>query len=600
MSRRSEWLALGVLLAAIGLLHGHGLSFGFFFDDSNHLELCAKNGYGDLAGGNRFDWTRSIARAWWVAEETGWAYFRPIPVAIRTACLQCFGLDPLPFHVVHLSLYTAVVMSFYGLLRRLGIGLKPALAGGLLFTLNPTHAVVSPWLANDTTILTALGYIWGIWLMRASADADHRRPLLALGAIACYALALLSRESGLMLGPILVMFDWLGRRTSSRPWKLYALLTLEGVGYLVVRSLMLEAGPLPRSPYFHWPTEGGFASWLSYKVLSDAVCLTLGLPFVPIAQVPWLQARPIATALAVGGGLSVLALFAYPLRRSRVLWGILGGMALAAAPTICVFSAAYNYFLLSAGWAALLAVWAAALGPRRPRLVSAAFAFLACSYLVGSWSTVRQMRASAYADQLVREEVLASEPQNYPPGTKLFFLNLPLFACEVGPAVRLATGRDDLEFFPLTLAPEPFAPRRMAEIHREGDRTLLVRMDGDGWFAGPFGEQVQLGWFGSSRSQLTNGFVKLWPGAGPMPFQVEVVEAGPRGIRALRFTFDKPLEDPCYRFFIGNPTHPAQQWHPSGIPTGRSQDPYTSVLNGRIQRMQMGVDFVDGWLASCP
>ncbi len=360
MSRRSEWLALGVLLAAIGLLHGHGLSFGFFFDDSNHLELCAKNGYGDLAGGNRFDWTRSIARAWWLAEETGWAYFRPIPVAIRTACLQCFGLDPLPFHVVHLFLYSAVVLSFYGLLRRLGIGLKPALVGGLLFTLNPTHAVVSPWLANDTTILTALGYIWGIWLMRASADADHRRPLLALGACACYALTLLSRESGLMLGPILVMFDW------------------------------------------------------------------------------------------------------------------------------------------------------------------------------------------------------------------------------------------------LTLAPEPFAPRRMAEIHREGDRTLLVRMDGDGWFAGPFGEQVQLGWFGSSRSRLPNGFVNLWPGAGPMPFQVEVVEAGPRGIRALRFTFDKPLEDPSYRFFIGNPTHPAQQWHPSGMPTGRSQDPYTSVLNGRIQRMQMGVDFVDGWLASCP
>src|SRR5438132_158931 len=97
--RRADLWACAFLLLSVCGLHGHGLTLGFWFDDHNHLELCRTNGFGDLAGGNRFDWTHKIVHVWWAKQETGWAYYRPVTVALRVGLLRLFGLNPLPFHV---------------------------------------------------------------------------------------------------------------------------------------------------------------------------------------------------------------------------------------------------------------------------------------------------------------------------------------------------------------------------------------------------------------------------------------------------------------------------------------------------------------------
>src|SRR5579862_9734191 len=104
-------LLAGFALVVLALaLHFHGLSLGFWFDDNNHLELCRENGFHDLAAGNRFDWNHRIVRAWWAEQETGWAYYRPFTVAMRTALLAMFGLNPVPFHVLHLTLHVLTVL----------------------------------------------------------------------------------------------------------------------------------------------------------------------------------------------------------------------------------------------------------------------------------------------------------------------------------------------------------------------------------------------------------------------------------------------------------------------------------------------------------
>ncbi len=128
--RRRDLLAVALLLLCVWGLHGHGLALGFWFDDHNHLELCRKNGFGDLAGGNRFDWTGRLTHVWWAAQETGWAYYRPLTVAMRTAQLEAFGLNPLPFHLVHLTFLNLSVVLFYGLLRRCGWGSFPSWFAG--------------------------------------------------------------------------------------------------------------------------------------------------------------------------------------------------------------------------------------------------------------------------------------------------------------------------------------------------------------------------------------------------------------------------------------------------------------------------------------
>ena len=85
--RRADLLEGVVLVLCTWALHGHGLTLGFWLDDHNHLELCRKNGFADLAGGNRFDWNNRIAHAWWATRETGWAYYRPLTVALRVVQL---------------------------------------------------------------------------------------------------------------------------------------------------------------------------------------------------------------------------------------------------------------------------------------------------------------------------------------------------------------------------------------------------------------------------------------------------------------------------------------------------------------------------------
>src|SRR5207244_2001978 len=88
--------------------------------------------------------------------------------------------------------------------------------------------------------------------------------------------------------------------------------------------------------------------------------------------------------------------------------------------------------------------------------------------------------------------------------------------------------------------------------------TLLVRAGGAAYFAGAFGEQIQLGWFGTCRSDLAQGPVAPSAAAGAMPFRVEVVDATDCGISAFRFVFDRPLDDPDYRIFVMTPLQSAQ------------------------------------------
>src|SRR5262249_26135978 len=158
------------------------------------------------------------------------------------------------------------------------------------------------------------------------------------GIFVCYLLAMLCRENGLMFGPMAVVFDLIWSRQAPdkaavasprRRWALYGALALVGIAFLLFRAVCLGPAPLPSSPYVHWPTEPGFWSWLAYKLLHNMVSLPLAIPYVPVADIPWLQARPAATLVLVLLLIGAALLFLFPLRRSWVAGGVLAGMALA-------------------------------------------------------------------------------------------------------------------------------------------------------------------------------------------------------------------------------------------------------------------------------
>jgi hypothetical protein len=243
---------------------------------------------------------------------------------------------------------------------------------------------------------------------------------------------------------------------------------------------------------------------------------------------------------------------------------------------------------------------------------------LALWYVVGLWAGSWMLHSVATAERLVRADVMATNPKEYPQGTKLFFMNMPFFAAEVAPSLRLAADRSDLEVYPLTFAPQLLFPMNEVSVEQEDDRSFLVRVNGPSLFADDFGDMVQLGWFGAARSDLRVGPVDIAPQAGPMPFQVELVRLDGNGIAALRFVFDRPLDDPRYRFFLGSPNALAQELtfakvgasdshrvpgytlRPTTGSNPRIPTPIEERDFDRLRRAQHGADRCFGLLARLP
>jgi hypothetical protein len=597
--RLRDLLALVLLLAGAVCVYGHSLRVGFWLDDHNHLELCRANGFGNLAAGNSFDWNHRLAHVWWAGAETGWAYYRPLTVAWRTLQLECFGLNPLPYHILHQGVFLLTLGLLFGLLRRCGMSRGTAALAGMFFVLHPANVFVVGWLASDCSFLVGLWLVLGLWAMNASGEQGHRNAWWLAGVFLCYGLALASRENGVMVGPILVLFDFVrglsrhGGASKVRRGAVYALLAIELGIYLAIRTASLPSAPLPRDPYFHWPWEPGFFSWLPFKALNDLVCLPLGLPFVPIVEVSWWRAHPV-TALAAGLLSTSLLALVLADRERRVIVAIVLGIILAQLPTSLSFSSPYNYYLATAGWAILLALAAQRWWKTQRRGALVVPVVLAVVYLAGQWSGAWILHSAAGTEREVRQAVLATRPQDHAPGSRLYFLELPLFAAEVGPSLRLGADRQDLQVYPLTFATDFFAPRALIDLHQEDERTFQVRVIGAAWFSGASGEQVLLGWFGRRRQDMRTGRYQASPAAGAMPFRVEILHTTETGVSALRFIFDRPLSDPINHFFVGTREGWAQPLvfrGPGQRPIPQEDDlPAPEIRMRKLRRMQSAND----------
>jgi hypothetical protein len=275
----------------------------------------------------------------------------------------------------------------------------------------------------------------------------------------------------------------------------------------------------------------------------------------------------------------------WPLRRSPTAWGIAAGAALATLPTVTTFSAPYMLFLPAAGWAALLSVWARHRWPMHPRQTVTVLSGMIAGSIFGQAGIAWQMHAGAAAEHSVLAAVLADHPERYPAGARIMFVNMPPFAAQVGPAVRLRTGRPDLEIVVLTPAPQPYAiVHAWTDLTMADDHTVVARCL-PGYFAGAAGD-AYLRWFGRDRADLQSGPVAMRPAAGELPFRVTILAYDGGGIQALQFRFDERLSDPRYRIFVGSRENPAAPWPVAGRPAV----PQPRFARAVMCAMQIGMD----------
>ncbi|MBE9531466.1 MAG: hypothetical protein IME98_01505, partial [Proteobacteria bacterium] len=248
--KRDRVILVAILVLVSAGLYLVTLSSGFVSDDSFQV---LKN-----------EWIRSfgnipsafLSPAWaFLDEEVANNYYRPFMHLYYMLAYKLSGLEPWGFHAVNVLLHTLnTVMVFFvasKVAKEAGqdAGNEPyahsnfvAFFAALLFSVNPINTEVVAWVASVPELSTTFFLLLSLYLF-----INEKRYLSAL----FFLCALLSKETGAVLLPLLFAFDLVVRREPIAPLKRWFLRYWPyGVSVVIYSALRLNAmgGVVPNKP----------------------------------------------------------------------------------------------------------------------------------------------------------------------------------------------------------------------------------------------------------------------------------------------------------------------------------------------------------------
>ena len=546
------------------VLQGSSVRYGLVLDDVNHrAQLRAADGsLTSLVEAAHLGGPRYRVRMWW-QEQADLHFFRPL----------AFGLMWLQYRLVDwradgmhgFSLGWAILCGcLVGQLAWRLVGSHGwGVLAGAAFTAHPGNFLTARWIACQNELMATafslaglLAYgSWSGW-WSTGGPSRFRRGAAITAACLAYAGALGCRESAVVWPGLAVIGDLALRPDRlRRRWPAYAVLGLIAAGYMLVRHHFLGPLVMPGLPYAHGPGEPGFARFVAAKMVYYLLGLWAYVPIVGFSGQEQVLARPWAAAgvvllLAAGWAAIVSAS-----RDRRVYVLPLAVSLIPLGPVLPVFASAHHLYLASAGMVVACvaavsqaAAWAGGRSGAGARLVRAGLWGLAGVHvLIFAGAAIvydRALAGMAASSQLTVQEVrrLGRPPA---PGDRLFFINLPMLAFNCMPAIEEAAGAAPLQGYALTFCPEFLRMNAPTRVRRTGPCELTVRLEGAGWFSGLIGRSVLQGIGRTAPFAVGERFVTG-------DFTAEVVDSTPEGVRELRFTFVRPLDDPGYHFFLAS------------------------------------------------
>jgi hypothetical protein len=309
------WLVIG---AGILVAFGGALSGDFVADD---WPFIAENPY--LGRWNAVPgFFSSGAWANSALEASGTQLYRPLLLAWVSVLRAAFGAEPFWFHLSSLALHALNTMLVMLLVARIVPEAHVALRalGALVFALHPAQVECVAWLSGVNDPLLAL-----FALTAMLCYARHREECgagAAFAALAAYALALLTKETAVVLPAVALLFDW--RRAASwraLPWRLYAVMAIVTVVYLGMRAAALSGPETQATLTWSWQGTGRL---LEYVLLASRyVVAPWPLPFYfeyPVSGI----AGPADVVLGAGGvALAGFVAYRWPATRFGLGWATL-------------------------------------------------------------------------------------------------------------------------------------------------------------------------------------------------------------------------------------------------------------------------------------
>jgi hypothetical protein len=181
-------------------------------------------------------------------------HYTPVQKSWNAMQSVLFREHPLPYHVTVLVLLSAVGILIYHLLRRYGLSLLPALAGGLYFTSTANHTYIACWIEGAHYLLFSSLLLLTHLAWERALEGEDRRWFLWTGAL--FLAALLTQSLGVIIPfSLLLRYHLMPRDTRkvarTRIWTATgAYLSLIPIFSLLPR--LLFAVPYPGTPGFEW------------------------------------------------------------------------------------------------------------------------------------------------------------------------------------------------------------------------------------------------------------------------------------------------------------------------------------------------------------
>jgi tetratricopeptide (TPR) repeat protein len=180
----------GLLLAACLLTYANGLSGAFTYDDKavvrDNLLIRSPGSVPQLFRTSYFGWPRGVG-----------ANYRPVLMLSYAAQWWIDSGRVEAYHAVNVLLHASVTLAFWLLLRRLRVGGAAAFAGALVFAVHPLHVEAVTSVVGRGETLAAV-FVSGYLLLGLAAVRGPRRFLPLAGALVCYALGSLTKESAVV------------------------------------------------------------------------------------------------------------------------------------------------------------------------------------------------------------------------------------------------------------------------------------------------------------------------------------------------------------------------------------------------------------------
>ena len=184
-----ERLLVGLLLAAVVLVYGNTLVNQFAMDDELYIMRNAQVVDPSL---QRLFSPNPVS-----------AVFRPVAFATLALNWALSGAEPFSYHIVNLALHAGVTWLLFLLLQELlGSTLEGktvAFVAALLYAVHPIHTEAVAWAVGRAELLAA-GFLFAGWIL-------HLRDR-SIASLACFALAMLSKESAVAFFPLVLLGDY--------------------------------------------------------------------------------------------------------------------------------------------------------------------------------------------------------------------------------------------------------------------------------------------------------------------------------------------------------------------------------------------------------